>query len=82
MHIQVIGSGCQTCKKLHEQTVRIAAELGLSGEVEYATDISQIVALGLMQSPVLVIDGEAVMVGAGDPAVVREKLQAALSKAQ
>jgi hypothetical protein len=31
--------------------------------VEYATDIQKIIALGLMQSPVLVVNGKPVMVG-------------------
>jgi len=63
MKIQVLGSGCSTCKSLYELTQKAVAELGLSEEVEYITDVSKIIEMGLMTSPVLAIDGKAVMVG-------------------
>lgn len=63
MKIQVLGSGCATCKKLFELTQKAVLELGLNTEVEYITDIQKIVAMGLMQSPVLVIDDKPVLVG-------------------
>jgi len=37
MRIQVLGSGCPTCKKLFEITQKAAAELGLKDQVEYVT---------------------------------------------
>ena len=64
MKIQVLGSGCPTCKKLFEQTKEAVSELKLEAEVEYSTDISKIIELGIMSSPVLVIDGKPVMIGA------------------
>ena len=63
MKIAVLGSGCATCKVLYELTKKAVAELGLKDEVEYITDISKIVEMGVMQSPVLAIDGRPVMVG-------------------
>ncbi len=63
MKIQVLGSGCQTCKKLYELTTQAIKELGLKEEVEYITDIQKIIEMGLMQSPVLAINGKPVMVG-------------------
>jgi len=63
MKIQVLGSGCATCKKLFELTKKAVLELGLKTKVEYITDIQKIVAMGLMQSPVLVIDDKPVLVG-------------------
>jgi len=64
MKIQVLGSGCPTCKKLFEQTKEAVSALGLKAEVEYSTDVSKIIELGIMSSPVLVVDGNPVMVGA------------------
>lgn len=61
--IEVLGSGCPTCKRLHEITVRAAKELGLTAKVEYVTDVQRIVSLGLMQSPVLAVNGRPVLVG-------------------
>jgi small redox-active disulfide protein 2 len=63
MKIQVLGSGCSTCKSLYELTQKAVNELGLDEEVEYITDVSKIIEMGLMTSPVLAIDGKAVMVG-------------------
>jgi small redox-active disulfide protein 2 len=63
MTIQVLGSGCPTCKELFEITAKAVDQLGLNVVVEYATDIQKIIALGLMQSPVLVVNGKPVMVG-------------------
>jgi small redox-active disulfide protein 2 len=63
MKIQVLGSGCSTCKKLFELTQKAVKELSLKDEVEYVTDVQKIVEIGVMQSPVLAVDGKPVMVG-------------------
>lgn len=61
--IQVLGSGCPSCKKLYEATKQAAVELGLNQEVEYVTDIQKIVEMGVMSSPVLAINGRPVVTG-------------------
>ncbi|PIV37500.1 thioredoxin family protein [Candidatus Roizmanbacteria bacterium CG02_land_8_20_14_3_00_36_15] len=63
MKIQVLGSGCPTCKKLYEITQKAVSEMGMKEKVEYITDISKIVEMGVMQSPVLAVDGKPVMTG-------------------
>jgi len=63
MKIQVLGSGCPTCKKLYELTQKAVNELNMGDEVEYITDISKIIEMGVMSSPVLAIDGKPVMTG-------------------
>ena len=63
MKIQVLGSGCPTCKNLFELIMQAVEELQLDTEVEYISDIQKIIEMGLMQSPVLVIDNKPVMVG-------------------
>ncbi|MDP2705590.1 MAG: thioredoxin family protein [bacterium] len=63
MKIQVLGSGCPTCKKLYEITEKAANDLGLNTKVEYITDVRKIVEMGLMQSPVLAINSKPVLVG-------------------
>lgn len=63
MKIQVLGSGCPTCKELYELTQQAVKELNLNEEVEYITDISKIIEMGVMSSPVLAIDGKPVLVG-------------------
>jgi small redox-active disulfide protein 2 len=63
MKIQVLGSGCANCKKLYELTQQAVKELKLSEKVEYITDVSKIVEMGVMSSPVLAINGKPAMVG-------------------
>lgn len=63
MKIQVLGSGCPTCKKLFELTKRAVEELELKMKVEYITDVQKIVEMGVMSSPVLAIDGKPVLIG-------------------
>jgi len=64
--IEVIGSGCPTCKKLYEITKQAVAELSLDTKVEYLTGqegIQRIVEMGVMQSPVLAVNGKPALVG-------------------
>jgi len=63
MKIQVLGSGCPTCKKLFELTKEAVNQLNLKEEVEYDTDVSKIIEMGVMSSPALAIDGKPTMVG-------------------
>ena len=63
MKIQVLGSGCSSCKKLFELTKKAAEELKLKTEVEYITDIQKIVEMGVMSSPVLAINGKPSLTG-------------------
>jgi small redox-active disulfide protein 2 len=63
MQIQVLGAGCSSCKKLYEMASEIVQELKLDVKVDYITDVSKIVELGIMTSPVLTVNGKPVMVG-------------------
>jgi len=66
MKIQVLGSGCPTCKKLHEITEKAVIELGMKEKVKYLTGeegMQKIVELGVMQSPVLTVNDKVVMTG-------------------
>jgi small redox-active disulfide protein 2 len=76
MKIAVLGSGCATCKALYELTKKAVSDLGLKDEVEYITDISKIIEMGVMQSPVLAINGKPVMVGfTADVEKIKEIIQ-------
>jgi len=66
MKIQVLGSGCPTCKKLYEITQKAVVEMKSAAEVEYLTGnkgVQKIIELGSMSSPVLAINGKIAMVG-------------------
>jgi small redox-active disulfide protein 2 len=63
VNIKVIGTGCPTCKKLHESVVSAVKELDLDISVEYATDVQAMLDLGVMSSPILVVNDVPVAVG-------------------
>jgi len=75
MKIKVIGSGCPTCKNLFELTKQAVSELKIDSTVEYSTEVSEIIKMGLMQSPVLSVDGKAAMVGSGSLQKIKESLK-------
>lgn len=58
MKIEVLGSGCQRCHLLAEQTAAALKELGLADAVEHVTDLKRIMGYGVLSTPALVIDGK------------------------
>lgn len=75
MKIKVIGSGCPTCKNLFELTKQAVFELKIDSTVEYSTEVSEIIKMGLMQSPVLSVDGKPAMIGSGSLQKIKESLK-------
>lgn len=66
MKIQVLGSGCPTCHRLHELVTSVAEEAGKGDQVEYLTGeegMQRIIELGAMSTPVLAVNGKIVMTG-------------------
>ncbi len=65
MKIEVLGSGCPTCKKLYEITKKAAEELGIN-QVEYVAGqkgIERLIELGATSSPGIAVDNKLVFVG-------------------
>ncbi len=56
--IQVLGTGCPNCEKLAENAEAAARELGIDYELEKVTDVADIMKLGVMLTPGLLVDGE------------------------
>jgi small redox-active disulfide protein 2 len=75
MKIQVLGSGCPTCKNLYQLVQTAVKELGVDAKVEYSTDISKIIKLGVMQSPIMTIDGKVALIGSHNLKIIRETIQ-------
>ena len=63
MKIQVIGPGCHKCKTLAQLTEQAVAELGITAEITKVTDLKQIMALGVMLTPALAVNGTVKVVG-------------------
>lgn len=84
MKIQVLGSGCPTCKKLYEVVQEIIDESEAKVEVEYITGMEgmqKIVELGAVSSPLLVINGTIAMIGyTPNTRKIKETIEAHLRK--
>ena len=65
MKIQVLGSGCATCKNLYEIVSKAVGELKINAEVEYITDVTKMIEMGIMTSPAFVINGKVALTGGG-----------------
>lgn len=80
VRIKVLGPGCKNCRLL-EAHVKLALErMGLNIEVEKVTEISQILAYGVMKTPALVIGEEVVVSGfVPSPRQIQEMLEARLT---
>ena len=61
--IQILGTGCAKCKKLAENAEAAAKELGIEYELEKVTDINEIIKMGVVMTPSMVVDGEVKIVG-------------------
>jgi small redox-active disulfide protein 2 len=57
MKIQILGSGCSRCQTLLANAEKAVAELGIEAEIVKITEIKDIMAFGVMQTPALAIDG-------------------------
>ena len=65
--LQILGTGCPKCRKLAENTEAAAKELGLEYELVKVTDINEIIKLGVMMTPALVVDGKVKVSGKVPP---------------
>ena len=61
--LQVLGTGCPKCNKLAATAETAAKEAGVEFTLEKVTDIEQIMRMGVMRTPALVVDGEVKVTG-------------------
>jgi small redox-active disulfide protein 2 len=63
MKIEVLGSGCAKCKRLHKNVEKAVKRSGIDAEIVKVEDISEIMERGVMITPGLVVDGKVVSSG-------------------
>lgn len=63
MKIQIAGPGCPNCKTTEGNVVNACAELEFAADISHVTNIAEILELGVMRTPAVVIDGEVVISG-------------------
>lgn len=57
MKIEILGTGCQNCRRLYDNVQLAVKELGLAVEVVKVEDIKEIMKYGVMSTPALAVDG-------------------------
>lgn len=55
--IQILGPGCPNCEILAANTQRAAEELGIHFALEKVTDLGKIMAMGVVLTPAMVVNG-------------------------
>jgi small redox-active disulfide protein 2 len=63
MQLLVIGPGCTRCKTLAQLTEQAVKDLGITAEINKVTDLKQIMALGVMMTPALAVNGTVKLAG-------------------
>lgn len=63
MIIKLIGSGCDKCDQLYKNVKAAVEELGIDANIEKVEDLIEMVKLGVMSSPSLMIEGKLVVSG-------------------
>lgn len=63
LDIKVIGSGCADCDKLFENVKAVVKSLGIDAEITRVEDLREILMLGVMSAPSLMVDDKLVISG-------------------
>ena len=73
MEIKVLGPGCAKCREAEEIVRAVVREARSDARVEKVTDLREMMALGVMATPAVVIDGKIKCAGrVPAPAEVRD----------
>jgi small redox-active disulfide protein 2 len=76
--IEVLGTGCPTCKEFFNTVKKVAEDLEIETEIKYYDDVAKMVELGVMTGPVLVVEDKAILIGSGHE---KKEIREALLKA-
>lgn len=63
MEIKVLGIGCAKCKTLEKSTIEAVSQSGIDATVTKVEDFIEIMKLGVMTTPALVVDGNVLVKG-------------------
>jgi small redox-active disulfide protein 2 len=63
MKIQVAGPGCLKCQETEKNVSEACSQLKLDADIQHVHDIKEIVKLGVLFTPAVIIDGKIVLSG-------------------
>ena len=58
MKIQILGTGCPSCKETTKNAEKAVRDLGVDAEIVKVDNIKDIMNFGVMMTPALAIDGD------------------------
>lgn len=61
--IKIIGTGCDKCDNLYSNVKKACEELAIEAEISKVEDLVEIVKLGVMTAPSLMVDGKLLING-------------------
>ena len=61
--VKVLGAGCKSCHAQYEYAKEALKNMGIGIEVEYITDMEEIMSYGVMSMPALVVNEKVVAMG-------------------
>ena len=63
MKIEIFGNGCPKCKQLETNAKKAVEELNIKADIVKVTDIEKIIAMNILVTPALGINGKIVSSG-------------------
>ena len=63
MNVKVLGGGCSKCETLLAHAKEAIEKAGVKAEVEYITDMEQVMSYGVMSMPAIVVNEQVVSMG-------------------
>jgi small redox-active disulfide protein 2 len=63
MDVKIIGEGCPDCSRLYDHTVSALKELNIEADITKVGDLIEIVKLGVMSAPSLMVDEKLLVAG-------------------
>jgi len=63
LEIKVLGPGCANCKRLEQLVRQVVENMGIEANIVKVTDFNEIVNLGVLQTPGLIIEDNVVSSG-------------------
>jgi small redox-active disulfide protein 2 len=61
--VEVLGPGCARCQETYRVVRHVVEQAGLPCEVVKVEDVTRMMALGVMATPAVAVDGKVVLVG-------------------
>ncbi len=63
MELKVLGTGCAKCKSLEKVTAEAIDKAGIDAKISKVEDIVEIMQMGVMTTPALVMNGKVIVKG-------------------